>query len=215
MEGPLINILTRTSNRPKLFKRNVDSVLSQTYKNIKHIVSFDDENDLSYINNHKHLFLVNINKNELVKSDTSENPNTGKYSPHNLYFNEMFKVIENGWVIILDDDNFFTENTSLEEISKFLVDEESLILWQINHFKYGLLPNNSLLGKPPIIGNIDSACFSFNIKILGDLKWDGWKCGDFRFIKNLYNKTKNVVSIPKTFITIDNVGLGNRKDILV
>jgi cellulose synthase/poly-beta-1,6-N-acetylglucosamine synthase-like glycosyltransferase len=212
MGQPLINILTRTSNRPKFFKRCVESVLSQTYKNIKHIVSFDDDKDLSYINNYEHLFLVKIDKDWLIKTDTSKNPNTGKYSPHNLYFNVMFKTIEDGWVIILDDDNFFTENTSLEKISKFLDDEESLVLWQINHINHGKIPNKNLLGKPPIIGNIDSGCFSFNIKILGDLKWDGWKCGDFRFIKNLYNRVDKKVLIPETFITIDSVGFGNRGD---
>lgn len=213
MEQPLINILTRTSNRPKFFNRNVKSVSSQTYKNVRHIVSYDNLNDLNYITNYKHLDLVKIDRERLIKEDESKNPNTGKYSPHNLYFNEMFKHVDGGWVIILDDDNFFTEKNSLEKISKFLTDERSLVMWQINHINHNVIPNKNLLGREPIIGNIDSGCVAFNIKILDDLKWDGWKCGDFRFIKNLYQKVNKVVPIRETLITIDNVGFGNKKDL--
>jgi len=46
--NPKINILTRTSGRPNCFKRCVDSIKSQTYKNINHIVGADDDASYEY-----------------------------------------------------------------------------------------------------------------------------------------------------------------------
>jgi len=43
MEKPLLNILTRTSNRPNAFELNKMTVRTQTYPNIRHIVCVDDE----------------------------------------------------------------------------------------------------------------------------------------------------------------------------
>jgi hypothetical protein len=213
MHKPLINILTRTSNRPNFFNRNVDSVNSQTYKNIRHIVSYDNDDDLEYINKHDNLTLVKIDKNKLIQEDDSPNPNTGKYSPHNLYFNEMLKIVEEGWVIFLDDDNIFSNDNSLEEISKYMLDDDNLIIWQINFVNNLILPPAEYLFTPPKLGSIDSACFSFNIKQLGNIKWDSWKCGDFRFILQIYNKIQNKIIIPRSFINIDNIGSGNKNDL--
>jgi hypothetical protein len=213
MSEPLINILTRTSNRPNFFSRNIDSVNSQTYKNIRHIVSYDNDDDLEYINKYDNLTLVKIDKNKLIQEDDSPNPNTGKYSPHNLYFNEMLKVVESGWVIFLDDDDLFYDENSLECISNHLKDDDSIVIWQMNFVNNITIPSLTDLNKPPIIGRIGSPCISFNIKQLGDTKWDGWKCGDFRFISDIYNKIPKKITIPKVLIDINNIGSGNKKDL--
>lgn len=212
MHKPLINILTRTSNRPNFFNRNVNSVNSQTYKNIRHIVSYDNDDDLEYINKHNNLTLVKIDKDKLIREDNSPNPNTGKYSPHNLYFNEMLKVVEEGWVIFLDDDDLFYDENSLEIIVNNILNDDTMVIWQMN-FINGLIlpPTDELKGKPKL-GKIGSPCFSFNIKQLGDIKWDGWKCGDFRFIEKIYNKTDKKITIPKILIEINNIGSGNKND---
>ena len=47
-EEILINILTRTSNRPIGFLNNYHSVSNQTYKNINHLVSYEYEEDLKH-----------------------------------------------------------------------------------------------------------------------------------------------------------------------
>lgn len=212
MHKPLINILTRTSNRPNFFNRNVNSVNSQTYKNIRHIVSYDNDDDLEYINKHNNLTLVKIDKDKLIREDNSPNPNTGKYSPHNLYFNEMLKIVEEGWVIFLDDDDLFYNENSLEIIVNNMIDDDTMIIWQMNFINGLILPPTDELNNKPKLGKIGSPCFSFNIKQLGDIKWDGWKCGDFRFIEKIYNKTDKKITIPKILIDINNIGSGNKND---
>lgn len=213
MQKPLINILTRTSNRPNFFKRNVENVKSQTYKNVRHIVSYDNDNDLDYINRYSDLRLVKIDKDKLIREDNSPNPNTGKYSPHNLYLNEMLKVINEGWVIILDDDDVFSGEKSLEKIANHLTNDDLMVIWQMNFINNTPLPPLNLLYGKPVIGNIGSPCFTFNIKNLGDTKWDGWKCGDFRFISDIYNKIENKIIIPEVLVGINHIGSGNKTDI--
>lgn len=105
MKKPLINILTRTSNRPIGFDINVKSVKEQTYDNINHIIGYDNDEDLNYINKYDGLIKVKVDRESLISADTSPNPMTGKYSPHNLYFNEMMKIVTDGWIIYYDDDD--------------------------------------------------------------------------------------------------------------
>ena len=48
-KGLLINILTRTSNRPIGFYNCYQSIKNQTHNNINHFVSFDNYQDQEYI----------------------------------------------------------------------------------------------------------------------------------------------------------------------
>lgn len=210
---PLINILTRTSNRPNYFANNVNSVKSQTYKNIKHYVSYDNDKDLSYINKHDSVVPIKVDRDKLIKEDNYGVFQTGKYSPHNLYFNELLSNIENGWVIILDDDDQFINEYSVEKIVKEIDNKDSIIIWQMRYNNSNrVLPPLNLINQKPILGQIGSPCFTFNIEQLGDIKWDGWKCGDFRFIEKLYNKIPNKKIIKEPLILINQIGLGNKID---
>ena len=86
---PKINILTRTSKRPKGFKRHIENIRGQTYKNISHIVSSDDPETAKYVeeNSHPNMLHVRINREDVIKNDNSPKYNTGKYFPANLYLN--------------------------------------------------------------------------------------------------------------------------------
>ena len=66
MKNPLINILTRTSNRPIGFKNCELSIKNQTYKNIKHIVSYDNDNDLTYLKETENK--IKVDMNQLIKN---------------------------------------------------------------------------------------------------------------------------------------------------
>lgn len=117
---PLINILTRTSNRPRAFEKNRKSILNQTYKNIKHIVCTDDEASVEYINQNGIEDFRMMNREKLIEEDQSRDPDTGPYSPHNLYLNQMMNDVHEGWVIYLDDDDEFSSPEVLKEISELI-----------------------------------------------------------------------------------------------
>ena len=215
METPLINILTRTSNRPNGFSVTHRSIKNQTYKNIKHIVSYDNENDLSYLNGYNDIEMVKINKLELINKDNSISPNTGKYSPHNLYFNEMIKYVNDGWVIYLDDDDKFIDETVINKIVNAIndSDDDTLIVWQ---FKLGnnlIFPKEISKDIPPVIGGIGGCAIAFNYKYKNDTVWDSWKCSDYRVINKLYYKIPNIRFIKEVLVLAPKQGFGDKIDI--
>lgn len=217
MHKPLINILTRTSNRPNGFKLTRNSIEMQTYKNINHIISYDNEDDLNYLNQYSNLTLVKIDKNELIKSDNSKTPNTGKYSPHNLYFNEMVKYVNDGWVLYIDDDDYFKDEYSIEkivnEISKS--DDDTLIFWQFRLGDNLILPKDLSKDNPPKLYSIGGETICFNYKYKDIVIWDGWKCSDFRIIDKLFNNVPKFRFINEVLVIAPKPGLGNKIDVNV
>jgi hypothetical protein len=213
--NPIINILTRTSNRPNGFKKNRESILNQTYKNINHIICTDDKNSIPYIEENGITNYLLVNKEELIENDKSIDPKTGRYSPHNLYFNEMIKLVESGWIIYLDDDDKFIDNTCVEQIVNIINnnDDDTIIYWRMLYGNGNFLPKDMSNNAKPILGGIGSPCFTFNIKYGKDILWDGWKCGDFRVIETLHKIIPKKVWYPKNLIYIPSAGFGDRKDI--
>lgn len=61
MEQPLINIITRASRKDKV-KRSIDSVLNQSYKNIHHIITYENKEIYDYL-----LTIINPDITTLVK----------------------------------------------------------------------------------------------------------------------------------------------------
>ena len=93
------------------------------------------------------------------------------------------------------------------------INEDTIAIFQMRFPGNIPIPSNGTVNQPPRIGNIGSPCFIFHSKYLKDLKWDGWKCGDFRFIEKVYNKIPNKVAIEKMLVTIGQIGDGKREDI--
>jgi hypothetical protein len=81
--APLINILTRTSNRPNGFKRCRESIENQTYKNIRHIVSIDNLNDEEYVKSHNVDYFF-MDKEAISKENDIPDPKTGTRFIYNL-----------------------------------------------------------------------------------------------------------------------------------
>jgi glycosyltransferase involved in cell wall biosynthesis len=217
MRQPLINILTRTSNRPIGFKKNVDNIRNQTYKNINHIICTDDKNSIQYIEENGFKDYLFLDRNNIIKKDNCPNPQTGVYSPHNLYFNHMIKKVTDGWVIYLDDDDTFTDLTIVEKIVDEINknDEDTLIYWRMIYSNGRTLPVNMGGNSLPILGGIGGSCFTFHSKYNNIAMWDSWKCGDYRLICKLHNKIPNKCWIPENFIYVPTQGMGNRKDIKI
>lgn len=217
MINPLINILTRTSNRPKGFEVCAKSISNQTYKNLKHIVSYDNQEDLSYINNFENIIKIKIDKEQIIINDKSlkmDNP-AFWFSPHNLYCNELIDSVEDGWIMFLDDDDMLIDNKVLEEISLNIENEDTILIWQMKYPTGRLLPDEqSFINKTIRLGGIGSPCFLFHSKWKNEARWDAYKCGDFRFLEQLYNKIPNKKWIKKPFIQLNNNGgLGKKQDI--
>tara|TARA_R110002051_G_C8618957_1_gene482989 strand:+ start:147 stop:752 length:606 start_codon:yes stop_codon:yes gene_type:complete len=177
MDEPLINILTRTSGRPKSFSRCVDSIQSQTYKNIKHIVSVDD--DLSYE------YASKLGNNIIKVEKRSKILQYGNnYKPYNFYINDLLEEVDAGYIIFLDDDDFFTSPDSLKSIISHL-NKDTLLMWLVN-FCGTTLPNGQALASPVLLPTQVTGCsFAFHSKHKWAAKWDGVRGADYRCAQRL------------------------------
>lgn len=211
-EDVLINILTRTSNRPIGFLNCHQSIIQQSYKNFNHIISYDNDNDLNYINAFD-LKKIKVNK---VTSDP-EIKQSFIYAPYNLYCNELLKEVKNGWILFLDDDDSLLHHKVLEEAVKLIkkMDNDTMIVWQIRYPNGKTLPLKKHFKQKKIeLNHIGTSNILFHSKYKDLAKWDEWKGADFRFINVLFNQIPKKKWIEKVNIQINNYGdFGKQNDI--
>ena len=209
---PLINILTRTSGRPLAFKRCHESVKNQTYQNVRHIVSIDNLEDEEYVKQYGVEYFF-MDKDVISKEPDISDPKTGPRFIYNLYLNKLIEKVNDGWIIILDDDDYLADNTVLQKVANLVKSNTDMLLWQMKYPNGGLLPSLQELGKPPRLARISSQCFTVHSGVAKTIKWDGWKCGDFRFIQKVWAKTVDKRVHKEALVNLGGVGLGQRNDI--
>ncbi len=209
----LINILTRTANRPVGFQNCRQSIIKQKYKNVKHFVSYENEVDFEYIN-FKDIVKIKVNR---YVGPLLLNPDGFLHAPYNLYCNELLNYVENGWILFLDDDDNLLHNKVLNEIISEIkkVDEDTMLIWQMRYPDGKILPQKKHFKSKKIeINNIGTSCFIFHSKYKEIIEWDEWKGADFRYINALFDEIQKKKWIEKVFIQINNYGdLGKKNDI--
>lgn len=217
----LITIITRTSGRPNGFNATYNSIASQTYKNIRHLVCVDDDASAAYVSKYN-VDCVKVNRTALIDKDFYTDQGTGPYYPHNLYFNEAIKFVADGsYVLYLDDDDRLADKDSIQKmVDKLTDDGDTMVMFQMSFPTPNgriALPTNENLGKEPQLGGIGGSCFLFNKKYMatngGLLEWDSWKCADYRFISKLYTRVKKIVTIQEQLIYVGQIGGGNKTDL--
>ena len=178
VNNPLINILTRTSNRPKFFKDCAASVRLQDYKNIRHIVGADNQETFDYAKKEtSDVFLI---------PSMPRKPQYGiMHSPYNLYMNALTAEVKEGWVICLDDDDMLTRPDAISTLVKNLTAVDSLVLWKVQ-FPHRVIPSPQTWGRFPVLGDIASIGFAYHISHNWAAQWDEVKESDFRVILKLF-----------------------------
>jgi glycosyltransferase involved in cell wall biosynthesis len=197
---PIVNILLRTSNRPEYFEGCMESIYKQSYKNINVFVSKDNDKD-KYTINHK-VYPIRVNKQEIKEIDKE---NYGRPFPANLYFNELHKYVKSGLVIYLDDDDQFNNNNAVKRIVDEYKKGNDLIFWKVK-INDRVIPTNKNFGKEPVCRDISGIGFAFDSKYMID--WEGYKLGDYRISKQLYNTIENKSFINKIFTKSQEAGNG-------
>lgn len=169
IEKPLINILIRTSDRPKQFSKCLQSVLSQTYKNIK-ILVYDNSILYDYV---PPQYLAIKNKNKVKEYE------------YNLFCNTLKSMVQDGYFFFLDDDDTLYDNHCLEYISHFLDDYNKITICQFlrNGFKK---PSDTYMTTKTIKkGKIGMPCIfvPHNLKLKYNIS--NAEDGDYKYIKNM------------------------------
>lgn len=174
------NILIRTSMRPEFFKLCINSILTQKYNNYHIYICYDNTESLSYLNQYK------LTKN--ITFFFIENDSTEKYK-FNLYNNTLMDMVNDGFIIFLDDDDVLTHNLCLKIINENIIDENSVLMWKFMRPDKLVYPKNIDDIK---IGEIDTTSLCFNCKYKNLSKWSDKQCGDFYFYSELFKKLKEM-----------------------
>jgi len=207
---PIVNILTRTSSRPKYFKNCIESIKNQTYSNINHIISVDDDESEIYVKQYTSNYIR-------VKKYTGDIPKMKdrKAAPYNLYLNDLRKQVKDGWIMFLDDDDMFLENNAIEEIINAVRNEDDLVFWKVR-FPNRIIPPDALFDQRKIALNHFSMIGFMYHKIHDDkAQFDYLSGGDYFYISQLGPKIPNSIWMDKIYTGIqrnNTMGGFGRKD---
>jgi len=174
------NILIRTSNRPNYFRKCINSILNQTYINYHVYICYDKKESLSYLNEYKNCDKITF----FYVNDSS--PEKYKF---NLYCNHLLDRVENGYIIFLDDDNYFISNDILSIINISLK-KTKILTWKF------LRPDKLIykedLNSPLVLGEIDTSNVCFCSSIKNDARWNDKQYGDYNFFKPLFDNNNDI-----------------------
>jgi hypothetical protein len=168
----LLNILIRTTkNRKCYLNKCLNSIKNQNYNNFNIYIHYDDYNCLSYLKDYNNIKYYNSN----IKSSS-------KYK-YNLYNNFLKNLVNEGYIIYIDDDDCFTHNNVFNLINQNL--SENIIL----NWKF-LRPDNIIYSDKNItFGNIASCSICFHSKFKNKSNWIDKQGSDFIFFDNLLKNT--------------------------
>ena len=203
------NILTRTTQRPRFFEALCKSLDEQTYRDWSHHVITDDPGSLEYIERFGRSAV--LTERRQIRTDLKD------HFPYNLYLNELYKEVKRGYVIVIDDDDFFSEASSLEFLSIMIekIGNEPTLFWRVK-FPDGYRPRETtnFIFKP---GNIASCGFCFHTKYIEAAIWDEFKESDFRVAHKVKLVSETVYYLKESVVTclqraVGFGGFGQRDD---
>ena len=210
-EKPTINILIRTAGRERYFNECIASIEAQTYDNINIIIGIEngDNQTMQYVRNY-HYRCVFYDKNNSIKQPPNNSEDYGDFFPYNNYLDKMLLRVPNGYVIYLDDDDMFIDQTAVENIVSKLKAKKDVVFWRTK-LNYGrIAPSDENFGKKPVCKDITSISFCHHIS--NKVEWGFFKRGDYRVAKQLWLKSNNIYINEVLTAIQDTANYGQRKD---
>ena len=222
-EDILFNIITRTHNSPDLFTRCADSIQGQSFKNIHHVVTYQEDKDLEYINEHK-IENTNVvpvpNVKKLQGVWFNRDGHYLEHAPYETFLNVANKYVKKGWILYLDDDDILTDYKVLEVVVDHIhsfQDENRSIIAPINYLNEYYMPNHEYLnhyasGMPLQLGQIAMSGFMFHSKNVDKMVFEEWAFGDFYAFSNYEKQIFNRYILNFPVVSQLKRGWGNNLD---
>src|SRR3989338_333904 len=200
----VVNVLTRTSNRPRFFYFNHQSVTSQSYPRVIHHVSYDDEATHGYVQMYPDLQTLAVER---------QRRKNGTDFPFNEYCNLLMRQVKSGWVMFLDDDDLLSSPDSIAIAMRHINNEDNLLLWKVQ-IGNQIIPKKCW-GKEPQLSDVSAIGFMFHLKHIPKVSWESRRGGDFKVIHHLHSLLKPVwidqVLTQSNYPTMTG-GFGHRED---
>jgi hypothetical protein len=171
----MITLLIRESYRPIGFKRTLDSIRAQTFKNVKIIVSYDDERALTYIPD-------DVEKIQVFKSD--------EIFFYDGYVNTLKSLVTEGWFGVIDSGDTLASPTSLEALWGHLKSCVGVICQMSRNGR--IKPKNQLISERRVLrGKIGMPCLFLHHSYKDVAHLDGSVGGaDYLWIKAVSRKVR-------------------------
>lgn len=194
----MINILIRSHDRPEQFRRCIESIKSQTHKDVHLIVSQDT----------KEADTIKTLLDSGLSFHLRGIEPTGIPYSWNLYCNILKEQVQDGWFFYLDSDDYLHDKFCLQRISEKLDNPYVGVMCQ---YKRGprTKPNTLLIQKGMInpaslkMGKIGGSCIFLHHKQKNIADWKSYRAADYTFIKEVSEK------LPLKFVKIVVVQTGN------
>ncbi len=204
----MINIIIRTSGRPRYFKSCVASIERQTYRDYRIIVGMDTPE--TYADKY-HPFRYPRTKSNGTFLQLKETRTL--HFPYNLYLNTLMTKCEPGWVMFLDDDDEFFGSNALMDIIHHLKVTTDVPFWRVR-INNRVVPSNENFGKRPVVKDVSCIGFAFHTDYIPLMQFDPYKQADYRIANRLFS-ILNPVWIDKVLTQTqrrEGIGRGLRQD---
>jgi hypothetical protein len=184
---PTVNILTRTCRRIDYFRKCIDSIRAQTYKNINVIVGIEANDTQTIEYAYKYPYRV-VHYEEVEAPEAPETSSDfGVKFPYNQYLNVLTQKVWNGYIMYLDDDDRLITETAVEDMVRE-IEKSDVLFWRVD-LKRRIIPSDNgwekLKSKIPTVCDISGIGFMFHSKFKNYIDWGYWKRGDYRVAKKL------------------------------
>ena len=173
----MINILIRLhQGREKLFERCWVSIMNQTYKDYKVIVSIDHPSCEAMLKG-KDVKIIHV----------LPEPEKGECF-YNLYCNDLKRAVVDGWGLFMDSDDYLAGNDSLERISNHLNEDERyrVVICQMSRSFGRIKPTDSQMDNRQVVsGKIGLPCIIFHHSVKNVSMVGPNDNSDYAFIKEM------------------------------
>lgn len=171
----MVTLLIRCSYRPNGFKRTLDSIEAQTFRDWKVICSYDDERALSYIPEY-------IQKVRVYKSD--------KPFFYDEYVNDLKELVTEGWIGVLDEADLLASPNVLSDLWKHLKSSAGVICQMSRNGR--IKPSKDLISNRRVLrGKIGMPCLFLHHSHKNIANLDGSVgASDYYWIKAVSRKVR-------------------------
>lgn len=177
-----LSVVIRTHDRPEMFKRCIESVRNQTHKNIDIIVGVDTPGSFTYAKKYK--------PTKIIKCTPRDNVSATDF-PANEYISHLMEEINDGFILILDDDNFIADPQGVEKLFKQIDKEWCIYMIRYRYPDGRLFPDNRQFRSKKIEnGGVDWASHVFHSRFKNVSKSKPLYNADYYWIKNMVSRVK-------------------------
>jgi len=193
-----LTVVIRTHDRPMAFKRCIESVRMQSHKNIDIVVGVDTPGSMNYV--------FPYNPTKIMECTWRERTGHTDF-PANEYISELIRHVTDGYILVLDDDNYIADPRGVEKLFSRITKEYCIYIIRYRYPDGRLFPNDRQFQQKKIEnGGVDWASCVFHARFKNVSKSKPLYNADFYFIQALVDKAKVTEFIDLPLVHTDTPG---------